>query len=74
MKPIKTIKQELLNNPQEYSNGIDTMSLFFSNKLKKFCIIFNAKTFTYSTSNGYNNKKIQLISKYCLTDIQDYYY
>lgn len=66
MKALKTIKQRLIDEPQDFKNDEDILHCFFSDKLKMFCLEFNAKLFTYKTPNGFISKRNKLISKHNL--------
>jgi hypothetical protein len=66
---MKTKKQELINNPLDFSNGEDLLSTFYNSKLNQYCLIFNTKFFSYKTWNGYVNKRNYFLKTYCLTEL-----
>lgn len=63
----KNKKQELLENPEELKNENHILECFFSEHINKFCLMFNAKIFTFNTWNGYVNKRKYFIAKYKLS-------
>ena len=63
---MKTFKQRLIENPKDYTNGEDFMGTFFSERINKFCVEFNAKLFTFKTWNGFVNKRNYFMTKYSL--------
>jgi len=66
MKTLKTKKQQLIDEPKEFKNNEHLLECFFSEKLNKFCLMFNAKLFTYKTWDGLLNKRNYFIEKYNL--------
>lgn len=66
MKPLKTLKQQLIDNHKEYKSDSDILHCFFSEKINKFCLEFNGKLFTYKTANGFIDKRNYFIDKYKL--------
>ena len=63
---MTTKKQQLADNPVDYVSNYHLMQCFYSESLKKFCLMFNAKLFTYKTWGGFVNKRNELIEKYNL--------
>lgn len=59
-------KQSLIDNPTEFKNEDHLLECFFSEKLNKFCLMFNAKLFTFKTSTGFKNKRDAFIEKFNL--------
>jgi len=66
---MKTKKQELIENPMDFTNGEDFLNTFYSSKSNQFCLIFNAKFFFYKTWNGYVSKRNYFLKTYCLTEL-----
>jgi hypothetical protein len=64
---MKTKKQELIDNPKEFKSETDLLECFFSEHLNKFCLMFNAKLFTFKTWNGFENKKNDFIKRFNLS-------
>ncbi len=62
-----TKKQELINKPKEFKNEEHLLECFFSEKLNLFCLMFNAKLFTFKTWNGFVNKRNYFIKRYNLS-------
>jgi len=65
---METKKQELLENPQEFKNEEHLLECFFSERLNKFCLIFNAKLFVFKTWNGFINKRNDFIQRFGLSN------
>ena len=63
---MKTKKQQLITEPKEFKSDDHLLECFFSEKLNKFCLMFNAKLLTYKTWNGFVNKRNHFIEKYNL--------
>jgi hypothetical protein len=63
---MKTKKQQLIDKPKGFKNDEHLLDTFFSEKLNKFCLMFNAKLFTYKTWNGFVNKRNYFIENYNL--------
>lgn len=63
---IKTFKQQLTEKPEVYTNEEDRLEGYYSEHLKRFCITFNAKLYTYKTWGGYVGKRNALTNKYRL--------
>jgi hypothetical protein len=63
---MKAKKQKLTDEPQEFTNEDHLLECFFSEKLDRFCIYFNAKLFTFKTWRGFENKRNRLIEKFDL--------
>ena len=57
---MKTIKDQTL------ASDNDVAKIFFSEKIDRYCIMFNAKLFTYKTYSGFCKKLTKLIDKYDL--------
>ena len=64
---MKTKKQELIDEPKEFKNDNHLLVCFFSEKLNKFCLMFNAKLFTFKTWNGFVNKRNDFIQRFNLS-------
>jgi hypothetical protein len=64
---MKTKKQELIDEPKEFKNEDHLLECFFSEKLNKFCLMFNAKLFTFKTWNGFVNKRNDFIERFNLS-------
>ena len=64
---MKTKKQELIDEPKEFKNADHLLECFFSEKLNKFCLMFNAKLFTFKTWNGFVNKRNDFIQRFNLS-------
>ena len=65
-EPMKTKKQELIDEPKELKSESDVLKCFYSNNLHKYCLRFNGKLFTYKTWNGYVSKRNYLIEQFKL--------
>ena len=64
---MKTYKQQLIDEPKKYTNDDHLLECFFSEELR-FCLMFNAKLFTYKTWNGFLTKRTYFIQKYNLLE------
>jgi len=53
-------------NDKTLSSDIDTADIFYSEKLDKYCILFNAKLFTFKTYSGFCKKLSYFVEKYDL--------
>ena len=62
-----TFKQRLIDNPKDYKSETDILETFFFEKSNLFCMMFNAKLFTFKTWNGFVNKRNYFIEKYNLS-------
>jgi hypothetical protein len=66
---MKTKKQELIDNYKEYLSEDNLLECWFSERLDKYCLRFNVKSFTYKSINGFINKRNYFIKKYNLQEL-----
>ena len=57
----KVRKRELV-----FKTDDDLLECFFSEKINKYCLLFNSKLYTYKTENGFVHKRDYFIDKYKL--------
>lgn len=65
---MKTRKQQLIDNPLDFENEENLLNTFFSERLNKFCLMFNGQLFAFKTWNDFLNKRTYFIKKYNLTN------
>ncbi len=65
---MKTKKQELMDNPQEWINNdtLDTLNCSYIKPTATFFLQFNGKGFCYKTWNGFVKKRKELTEKHNL--------
>ena len=70
MKKINELsenKKELIEEHQEFKSEDHLLECFFSEKLNKFCLVFNSKLFTFKTWNAFTNKRNHFIQNFNLS-------
>lgn len=63
-------KRDLINEPQNFESEDRLLEWFFSERLNKFCILFNGELSTFKTFKASEKKCFRLVEKFGLEKVE----